>query len=95
VERSRTGNRGHSSKIYPQQAKASARKNSFALRITNIWNNLPAHVVQAKTVNSFKNKLDKFWSKQELMYDDFKAKIKITASDESKYNSHESDVEEP
>jgi protein-disulfide isomerase-like protein with CxxC motif len=58
----------------------------------NIWSNLPAdHVVQAKTGNSFKNKLDKFWSDQKLLYDNFKAKFKITVSDKTKYKSLKSD----
>ena len=91
----RRGNRGHSLKIYPQHARTSLRKSSFALRVANIWNNLPAHVVHAESVNSFKNKLDKFWSDQELLYDNFKAKIKITGCDEAKDLNQESDEEEP
>jgi len=37
-----------------------------------IWNwsgSLLENVVSANTVNTFKNRLDKFWSDQELMYD--------------------------
>jgi len=30
---------------------------------------LPENVVSANTVNTFKNRLDKFWSDQELVYD--------------------------
>ena len=30
---------------------------------------LPNQVVCAETVNSFKNRLDKFWSDQEVLYD--------------------------
>jgi len=32
------------------------------------WNSLSNHVVSANTVNYFKNRLDKFWSKQEVLY---------------------------
>ena len=30
---------------------------------------LPENVVSANTVNTFKNRVDKFWSDQELVYD--------------------------
>jgi len=30
---------------------------------------LPNHVVPADTINIFKNRLDKFWSDQEVLYD--------------------------
>jgi len=30
---------------------------------------MPNHVVSADTINTFKNRLDKFWSNQEVLYD--------------------------
>jgi len=45
------------------------RKFSFSVRIVNIWNSLPALVYSANNVNTFKNRLDRFWTNQELMYD--------------------------
>ena len=45
------------------------RKFSFTNRVIPIWNSLPNQVVCAQTVNSFKNRLDKFWSDQEVLYD--------------------------
>ena len=41
----------------------------FTVRIVNLWNSLPENVISANTVNTFKNRLDKFWSDQELVYD--------------------------
>ena len=35
--------------------------NSFYHRVAPIWNNLPSHVVGAKSVNGFKNALDDLW----------------------------------
>jgi len=29
--------------------------------VINVWNSLPQHVVDATTVNMFKNRLDKTW----------------------------------
>jgi len=34
-----------------------------------IWNSLPNFVVSAGTINTFKNRLDKFWSDQDILYD--------------------------
>ena len=42
---------------------------SFTNRVIPIWNSLPNHVVSADTINTFKNRLDKFWSDQEVLYD--------------------------
>ena len=45
---------------------------SRSLPITAVPENMHAHstaVVQARSINSFKNKLDKFWSTQAIIYD--------------------------
>jgi len=57
---------GHSKK----RLKPSLRKYFFTNRIVNVWNSLPLPdtVVTSETVNQFKNRLDKFWSNQELIY---------------------------
>jgi len=39
-----------------------------------MWNSLPDAVVNWSTINQFKNKLDKHWSKQEMAYD-YKAEL--------------------
>ena len=41
-------------------------------RVAEPWNTLPNSVIQARSINSFKNKLysiDKFWSTQTIIYD--------------------------
>jgi len=38
----------------------NTRHNFFTNRVVNPWNSLPDEIVEAKSVNSFKNKLDKF-----------------------------------
>ena len=60
----RSGNRGHSLKIFTQRVKINLRKNAFLLEWLKPepWNSLPNSVIQARSINSFKNKLDKFWS---------------------------------
>jgi len=44
------------------------RKYFFCTRIINTWKSLPESVIYASTTDSVKNKLDKFWSNQDLIY---------------------------
>ena len=73
----RTGNRGHSLKLFTQRAKLNLRKHLFPIRITEPWNSLPDTVVTAKSLNSSKTRLDKFWYNQDIVYD-FEAPLRIT-----------------
>jgi len=61
--------RGHTLKLEKMRCATNLRLHSFPLRITTTWNSLPDTVITAPSVNSFKNRLDKYWSSQELMYD--------------------------
>jgi len=45
------------------------RKLNFSNRVIPVWNSLPDYVVRAETVNTFKNRLDKHWSNQEVLFD--------------------------
>jgi len=38
--------------------------------VISLWNNLPTHVITAVSVDSFKNRLDKFWANE-----DYKANL--------------------
>ena len=60
--------RGHDFNIYKLGCRLDVRKYSFRLRVTSQWNNLPDSVVNADSMNSFKNHLDKFWNDSEVMY---------------------------
>ena len=42
---------------------------SFSARIVNVWNSLPNTVVQATSIDTFKNRLDRFRENQEFKYD--------------------------
>ena len=52
-----------------QTYKTKYRKNFFSLRITNIWNKLPHHVVNAISLNSFKNSVDRYFISSNMYYD--------------------------
>ena len=51
--------RGHNYKIKKQSARLEIRKHYYGMRVVDLWNSLPNSVVKAKTINSFKNQLDR------------------------------------
>ena len=61
--------RGNSHKLYLIRANTELRRNYFSLRITSTWNTLPDSVILAPSLNSFKNRLDKFWHNNPIKYD--------------------------
>ena len=77
-----TGNRGHTLKLFTQRANTNIRKIAFPVRVSEPWNSLPETVVQAKSINTPKNRLDHFWSNQEIRYN-FEAPVKIGTSNQN------------
>ena len=65
---SRYATRGHPMKLFKPalNKNLNCRKKFFTMRVINHWNELPTHVVNAKTVNAFKNRLDNYWSKLDM-----------------------------
>ena len=55
---SSTGLRGHSLKLYKEQARLDVRKYFFSHRVVDTWNALPETVIGCNNVNTFKIKLD-------------------------------------
>jgi hypothetical protein len=52
--------RGHSLKLVKKRSKSDIRKYFFTQRIIEGWNKLPQYVVDADSINCFKNRLDEF-----------------------------------
>ena len=50
----------------PLPAKCPKRENFFSYRVISYWNALPKEVVQAETINQFKNRLDKHLNTERL-----------------------------
>ena len=50
--------RGHRFKIHHPHSRTDIRQCFFSVRIIDIWNSLPDRVVNAKTIDSFKNMLN-------------------------------------
>ena len=56
--------RGHKYKLKKQSCRLEVRKNFFSIRIVNEWNNLPASIAEATTLNTFKARLDHHFSEE-------------------------------
>ena len=52
----------------PNDGVRGIQSNSFYYRTTKTWNDLPKEVVNAKDVNSFKNRLDKVWKDKSIKF---------------------------
>lgn len=60
IQNSKT--RGHRFKLQKNRSRLDIRKYFFSQRVVNVWNALPEIVLESETVNSFKNKYDKYVS---------------------------------
>ena len=54
--------RGHHLKLVKTGCRLELRRNFFSQRVIDKWNSLPEFAVEADSVNSFKNSLDKYSS---------------------------------
>ena len=65
----RNGN--HKFQLYQRRSgdgERGVQTNSYYFRTTEMWNGLPTSVVESKTVDSFKNNLDKAWEDHPMKY---------------------------
>ena len=53
---------GHAYKLENSRSNKTVRQKFFTQRVVKAWNNLPADIVEAPSINSFKNRLDEHWS---------------------------------
>ena len=61
--------RGNGKMLYKEKCNKDIRRNFFRNRVINFWNDLPEKVVQAPSIKSFENRLDKYWRKYNIKYD--------------------------
>ena len=54
--------------IKPSDGERGVHKNSFYCRVVDQWNSLPRLVVDAPTLNIFKNRLDRHWKDLPLRF---------------------------
>ena len=60
--------RSHPLDLRMQRCNTTRRRTSFTQRIVPVWNSLPASVKEAKSMNSFKNRLDNAWKDHQFLY---------------------------
>ena len=67
---------GNPLKLCTYRPKYDLCKYNFTVRVISLWNSLPTHVITftAVSVDSFKNRLDKFWANKEARFD-YKANL--------------------
>ena len=68
-ERSTSVTRGHNLKLFKFASSSSLRKNYFSNRVINEWNNLPATIVNAKSVIEFEKLYDNFCGNEKYNYE--------------------------
>ena len=54
-------NRNNGQKLVVKRFQTTIKEHFFPIEIAQIWNRLPHDVVESDTINTFKNRLDKFW----------------------------------
>ena len=62
-----TSTRSHKYKLLKPRVNTSTFLHFFTNRIINVWNNLPGNIVEAKSLNCFKNYIDIYF--KDCMYD--------------------------
>ena len=58
---------GHNFKLFKSRCLKNIRYHSFCTRVVNEWNALPYDIVNAGTINSFKNQLDTHWDSRKYL----------------------------
>ena len=53
--------RGNSQKLKKQRFSTNSRKQFSSLRVTDFWNGLLDDIITSKSLNLFKNKIDKLY----------------------------------
>ena len=87
-----SGTRGHSKKIFKERARLEVRRNSFKIRVVDIWNSLPQKLVNCNSVPSFERNLDKFWKKQDNQFH-YRENISTKLAHSYVFNTIEEDQE--
>ena len=60
--------RGHPMKLKKKPCSKNTTKHFFNRRVINTWNALPQSIVEAPSLNAFKNSLDKHWNNLDIKY---------------------------
>ena len=74
LQRSCFTTRGNPLKLCTYHPKYDLCKYNFMVTVISLWNSLPTQVFTVVSVDSFNNRLDKFWANEEACFD-YKANL--------------------
>ena len=77
--------RRHAFTLAKVKFNTKVRQRSFQCRVVDGWNNLPTRVVEAPSLNAFKNRLDDLWKYNDLMFDNNCDLREVTSSRSTRY----------
>ncbi len=60
------GTRSHNMKLFKPQFESELRRHAFSQRIIDDWNSLTAKIVNSESLDIFKSRLDKNWSREKF-----------------------------
>lgn len=69
TEKTEQRTRHSADRVFIRQCRTDRRKNCFSFRVAPEWNNLPAPIKNANTINRFKNLLDKHFKDKLYNFD--------------------------
>ena len=84
-ERSENASMAHNFSLWKESKTKDIRTYFFKNRVTEQWNNLPKHVVCSSSINLFKERLDKIWRVDDVMYDNQINLYERTSSRRTRY----------
>ncbi len=61
--------RDHGFKVRKEKTTTAVRARFFGNRVANVWNALPADIVNSESLNMFKNRLDDHWKAYRFVED--------------------------
>ena len=65
---------GHPLKLQTRCRGSATRFNFYSFRIVDSWNSLPEDIINAPTLDTFKARLDKYWSDRKFICTKLEAK---------------------
>ena len=89
-EQENRNTRGHKHKLFKPRGKLNISKNSFCIRVVNMWNSLSENAVTANTLLTFERRLDRYWENQDKFYN-YRAVI-TTGQDSLESDSEETEL---
>ena len=60
--------RGHPYKLHKRRTKTRCRQLFFTERVPNVWNSLSSNILEARSIEAFERRIDRYWKDQDIVY---------------------------